>query len=188
MRDAGCTSNISRTLYLESRIVHLVSRIAYLSRIPYLVSHISYPVSRISTHVSRIFPIFFVVLCTVLCPRGAARLSRDQGDGARPVQRAVAYASLGRHALADCAENTRRREESERARRTGAGGFTRRTALDRRRAKWAGGEAHRVRRTSIDNHRRARPPRDAGRQEMDNHRPPFAAVGRDCRLANVGGK
>ena len=73
------------------------------------------------------------------------------------------------------------------ARRTRAGGFTRRTALDRRRAKWASREAHRVRRTSIDNHRRACPPRDAGRQEMDHHRPPVAAVGRDCRLANLVG-
>ena len=63
MRDAGCTSNISRTLYLESRIVHLVSRIAYLSRIPYLVSHISYPVSRISYRLSRLFPVDSLLLC-----------------------------------------------------------------------------------------------------------------------------
>ena len=66
MRDARLT-------YLEHRTANLVSCISHhVSRITYRASLIAYLV---------ISPSFLVVLCTVLCPRGAARLSGDQRDG-----------------------------------------------------------------------------------------------------------
>ncbi len=63
--------------------------------------------------------------------RSPSSLSRNQRNGAQPVQRAMAHAGPGGHATAGRAEAARRCEESERARRAGVGRFTRRTALDR---------------------------------------------------------
>ena len=76
-------------------------------------------------------------------PRVAAGVSRDQGDGARPVRGALAHAGAGGHALAAGADAARRRDEPEGARRPGAHRFPRRAPVDRRRAERARRQAHR---------------------------------------------
>ena len=67
------------------------------SRIANLVSRIAYLVSCNSPS--------FVVRCSILCPRGAARLPRAKGKRARPVQRALAHSGARWHALTASAED-----------------------------------------------------------------------------------
>ena len=139
--------------------------------------HSRAPARRHGTHAAR-----------VVGARGTSCVPRDQGDGARPVRRALAHAGAVRHAAAGRAADAGRRQKREAARGRGARGFARRAALDRRRAERARRQAHRVRGTAADDHRCAGSGRAAGRQDDSGHRAPVAAVGRDRRIANaVGG-
>ena len=120
-------------------------------------------------------------------PRGAARLPRAQGNRARPVQRAVAHAGARGHAPAGRAEAARRRAQRRGARRAGADRFAGRAALDRRRAGRPRGQAHRVSRTAVDDHRRAGARRAARRPTLDRRIvAPVAAVDRDRGAAQRG--
>ena len=109
-------------------------------------------------------------------PRNAARLPRAQGNRARPVRRDLAYAGARGHAPAGRAEAARRRAQRRGAQRSGAARFAARAPLGRCRAGRPRGQAHRVPRAPVDDHRCAGARRAARRHALDRARPPVAPV------------
>ena len=110
--------------------------------------------------------------------RIAPRLPGDQGDGARPLRRAMAHAAARRDASASGAEIPGRRAPRHGASAAGVAGLARRTPVDRRWRQRAGRQAHRVR--GVAGHHRGRPGTgpDARRDGVDHVGPAVAGLGR----------
>ena len=119
--------------------------------------------------------------------RVAAGVSRDQGDGSRPIRGALAHAGAGGCAPALGAGPARWCNEPEAAGRPGTHRLPRRAPLDRRRAERARRQAGRDQGPSVHDHRCPGPGRIAGRPDGADHRAPFAAMGRGRGHSGVVG-
>ena len=119
-----------------------------------------------------------------LGPRVPPRLPRSKGDRSQPIQPLIPYPCAIGNALANQASTSRRCARSQVSGSSGVGRFPGRTPLDRRRSQRSIGPTNRVPRPARNHHRRPSPGRNARRSKLDDHRPPFAALGRDHRGPN----